>query len=85
MPGRGIEDIDVPTFTNIEVYPHRWVPERGGQQKIIASRFFLAHDSLRQTALRPSAQAHLAAGESPVRGDCTLDGLRISDATVDDA
>ena len=25
-----IEDIDAPTFASIEVYPHRWVPRRGG-------------------------------------------------------
>ena len=25
----GIEDIDAPTFSRIEDYPHRWVPRRG--------------------------------------------------------
>jgi hypothetical protein len=25
----GIEDIDAPTFSRIEVYPHGWVPIRG--------------------------------------------------------
>ena len=30
LQNSGTEDIDAPTFASIEVYPHRWVPRRGG-------------------------------------------------------